>query len=240
MDKLMEAINEISKLIKDTDSKPSTKIDSIDEKLGNFKAQLDELKISHDKQEERLAYIEKEIRVRNLVFFGIPEQEQTYFELEDVILNTINEVLKVECHKSDIQHVRRIGKMSDKPRPINVGLTTYGKKVHIMKNKYKLLETSLHIKEDYPHKVLQERRNLQGQLKIEIEGGKKAFIKYNKLIVVQETNDSSKKVHSFAYNMNKKRVLPKESRPNTNIGEYNRTLKKNMPAMDNKNITQYL
>ncbi|KOB51874.1 Endonuclease-reverse transcriptase [Operophtera brumata] len=219
MEDLIKAINEIGKLIKDTDSKLSAKIDSIDEKLDNFKAKLDELKLSHDKQEERLDYIEKEIRVRNLVLFGIPEQEKTYFELEDVILNTINEDLQVECHKSEIQHVKRIGKISDKPRPINVGLTTYCKKVEIMKNKNKL--TDIYIKEDYPLKVLKQRKNLQEQLKIEIEVGKKAFIKYNKLIV-QEKYNMLENVHSDKYSRNKKRALSKESSPNTNNAKYSK------------------
>lgn len=158
MDELIKAVNEIGKQIKDTDSKLSAKIDSIDDKLGNFNQQLDELKISHDNQEKRLDYIEKEIRIRNLVFFGVPEQEKTYFELEDLILSIINEDLQVECYNNEIQHVRRIGKVSDNPRPINVGLTTYGKKVQLLKNKNKLWEKTIYIKEDYPPKVLKERK----------------------------------------------------------------------------------
>ncbi|KOB64411.1 Endonuclease-reverse transcriptase, partial [Operophtera brumata] len=117
--------------------------------------------LSHEKQEERLDYLEKEIRIRNVVFFGISDEEKSYFELEEVILKIITEKLLVECDKTEVQHVRRIG---------NKG-------------------TSLYVKEDYPPKVLQERKNLQEQLKTEIEGGKKAFIKYNKLVVKERKKE---------------------------------------------------
>lgn len=236
-EQLLKAIRDLGKQINDTDSKLSAKMDLIDEKLGNFSAQLNELKISHEKQEERLDYIEREIRVRNIVFFGVPDQEKAYVELENVILKTINEDLQVECHSSEIQHAKRIGQKGERPRPIIVGLTTYGKKVQIMKNKNKLAETSMYIKEDYPPKVLQERKTLQEQLKLEIEGGKKAFIKYNKLIVVQETSEDPKKSDTYR---NKKRALPKDLSPNMNKSEYSRAPKKNKPAMENRNITQYL
>ncbi|KOB65575.1 Uncharacterized protein OBRU01_22525 [Operophtera brumata] len=92
------------------DSKLSSKIDSIDEKFCNFNVELENLKLSHEKQEERLDYLEKEIRKRNVVFFGISDEEKSYFELEEVILKIITEKLLVECDKTEVQHVRRIGK----------------------------------------------------------------------------------------------------------------------------------
>lgn len=244
-EQLLKAIMELGKQMNDMDIKISAKIDSIDDKLGSYKAQLDELKISHDKQEERLDYIEKEIRMRNLVFFGIPDQERTYIDLENIILKTINEDLQIECLSSEIQHVKRIGQKSERPRPINVGLTTYGKKILIMKNKNKLADTNIYIKEDFPPKVLKERKLLQEQLKMEITGGKKAFIKYNKLVVLPEAsahpNEARKTAaHNTTYLNNKKRALPKESSPNTNKGEYSRAPKKNKPLVENRNITQYL
>ncbi|KOB76373.1 Endonuclease-reverse transcriptase [Operophtera brumata] len=238
MNEVMQAISAIAKQIKETDSKLSSKIDSIDEKLCNFKLELDDLKLRHEKQEERLDYLEKEIRIRNLVFFGISDEEKSYFDLEEIILKIINENLQLECNSSEVQHVRRIGKKGDKPRPIMLGLSTYGKKVLILKNKNKLIGTGVYIKEDYPPKVLQERKNLQEQLKIETDGGKKAFIKNNKLIVVEEANGTPK--NSNTDNRNKKRTRPNEKSPNTNTEEKFRTMKTHKTIMANRNITQYL
>ncbi|KOB65576.1 Endonuclease-reverse transcriptase, partial [Operophtera brumata] len=101
----------------------------------------------------------KEKRIRNVVFFGISDEEKSYFELEEVILKIITEKILVECDKTEVQHVRLIGKKGDKPRPIILGLNLRKK------------GTSLYVKEDYPPKVLRARKNLQEQLKTEIEGG---------------------------------------------------------------------
>ncbi|KOB73097.1 Endonuclease-reverse transcriptase [Operophtera brumata] len=69
--------------------------------------ELENLKLSHKKQEERLDYLEKEIRIHNVVFFGISDDKKSYFELEEVILKIITEKLQVECDKTEVQHVRR-------------------------------------------------------------------------------------------------------------------------------------
>ncbi|KOB77167.1 Endonuclease-reverse transcriptase [Operophtera brumata] len=138
--------------------------------------QLDELRNSHKKQEEQLDQLEKVVRKCNLVFFGVKEQEESYVELESVIIKIINEKLDLKCVRNEVQRIRCIARKSeDKPRPIILGLTTFGKKLQTLKNKNKLQGTELYIKEDFPPKVLIQRKNLQDQLKTEIDGGKKNF-----------------------------------------------------------------
>ncbi|KOB69063.1 putative endonuclease-reverse transcriptase [Operophtera brumata] len=185
------------------------------------------------KQEERLDYLEKEIRIGKLVFFGISDEEKSYFELEEIILKIINENLQLECNSSEIQHVRRIGKKGDKPRPIMLGLTTYGKKVLILKNKNKLIGTGRLSPESFTGK-----KKSSGTTEDRNGWGKKAFIKYNKLIVVEEANGTTK--NSNTDNRNKKRTRPNEKSPNTSTEEKFRTMKKHKTVMANINITQYL
>lgn len=236
MDELMKAIAAIAQQIKNTDAKLSSKIDDLDGKIGALQPQLDELKLNQQKQEERLDQLEKEVRIRNLVFFGVPEQENTYMELEKAILNIVNNNLQTPTNSSEIQHVRRIGKKGENPRPINVGLTTYSKKIAILKNKHKLVQTGLYLKEDFPPKILEVRKQLQVQLKTEIEKGNKAFIKYNKL-VVRAPNSPLKTPNKVNHN---KRTLNCENGPTTSNGDSIRPVKKNKTHNDNRNITQYL
>lgn len=119
----MKVITAIGQRIKETDAKLSSKIDDLDGKISIL--QLDELKINQFKQQECLDHLEKEVRIRNVVFFGVPDQENTYTELEKEIHNIINNDLQIQTNSSEIHHVRRIGKKGENPIiPINVGLTT--------------------------------------------------------------------------------------------------------------------
>lgn len=237
MDELMKAITAIGLQIKETDAKLSLKIDDLNGKISTLQPQLDELKINQQKQEERLDFLEKELRIRNVVFFGVPDQENTYTELEKEILNIINNDLQINTNSSEIQHVRRIGKKGENPRPINVGFTTYSKKIAILKNKYKLAQTDLYLKEDFPPKILKERKQLQEQLILETEKGNKAFIKYNKLIV--RGPSSPFKTPNEEIN-HKKRTLNSENGPSTSKKDNFRAAKKNKTYNDNRNITEYL
>lgn len=95
--------------------------------------------------------------------------------------------MKVECQKGNIECVARMGKKSEKIRPIIVTFTTMGKKIELLKNKKILQKSSnYYLKEDFPAEVLEERKKLSAQLQKERDQGKKAYIKYNKLVVVPE------------------------------------------------------
>ncbi|GBP07870.1 hypothetical protein EVAR_78043_1 [Eumeta japonica] len=80
---------------------------------------------------------------------------------------------------------RRIGKKTDKPRPIAVTFATLGSKIKVMQQKKALNDTDYYLKDDYPYHVLEKRKMLQEQVKIEQEKGNKAIIKYDKLVVLK-------------------------------------------------------
>lgn len=186
MDNILQAIDKLTNQIKETEKKLSDKIDTVDQKLCQFQTELNDLKQCHEEQEKRLDQIEKQVRIRNLVIFGIEDRENTYSELEETVKKIIIERLNVKLETEEIQHVFRIGKKSTKPRPINVGFTTLGKKICILKNKSKLEGTPYYIKEDFPKKILKIRESLQEELKSERQKGRKVMIKYDKIIAINK------------------------------------------------------
>ncbi|CAH2208500.1 jg27158 [Pararge aegeria aegeria] len=90
----------------------------------------------------------------------------------------------VPCAKEEIDIAKRIGKENHKCRPIIISLTTTWKKMEIKKNKKALDNFPIYIKEDFPPKVIQKRIELQQQLKIEREQGKKVALRYDKIITL--------------------------------------------------------
>lgn len=198
----------------------------LDEKFKTWEKDQENLKEKIEDQEQRLNNLEKHARQRNIVFFGIEENEKSYLDLETNVINFINKYFSFNLNCNDVQEVRRIGRKSRKPRPITVTFTTLGKKIKIMKEKATLKDTIYYIKEDYPPHVLEKRRMLQEQIKIEKEKGNTAFLKYDKLIILNnkgkpEPTDNRKRNVSISpqQKANSENIIPHK----TQVAKKNKT-----------------
>lgn len=160
----------------------------LEEKISKIQGQHDILKEKVDNQEKRIYFLEKQARKRNLVFFGIEDNESSYDNLQNNIVSFIKHYFGTILELRDIQEVRRIGIKGDRPRPITVTFSTLGLKINILKQKSSLKDTQYYVKEDYPLHVLQKRRELQEQVKIEKEKGNNVRIKYDRLVTVKNNN----------------------------------------------------
>lgn len=157
----------------------------MDEKFKIWEERHENLKQRVDNQELRLYHLEKQARQRNLVFFGLEEDEKSYLDMEKKIISFIQKYLSVKIDARDLQAIRRIGKKADNPRPVAVTFTTLGTKIEILKHKAGLKDSLYYIKEDYPQQVLKKRKELQAQVRIEREKGNTAIIKYDKLVILK-------------------------------------------------------
>lgn len=169
-----------------------------------------------ENQEKRIHAIERQARKNNLVFFGIEENEKSYDNLERNFIKWMEHYLSIKINYNDIQEIKRIGKKSEKLRPIVVTFTTLGTKIKILKHKRALKETHYYIKEDYPKYVLEKRRELQEQLQQEREKGNTAKIMYDKLIISK--NNSKRKLPVSPENATDTNV-----EKNTQINKKNKT-----------------
>lgn len=166
----------------------------LDEKLCHLEQKYTNLTEQFEKQEKRLNYLEKQARSRNIVIFGMEENQHpySYSDLEAEIIDFSSRNLQINLDRNEIQEIRKIGKKSEKPRPVVITLTTLGKKIEIFKQKKLLEDTNYYIKEDYPQHVLEKRRELQDQVRMEKEKGNKAIIKYDRLVIVNKTQTNNK------------------------------------------------
>lgn len=179
--KLDEQANELKEM---KESIPNSINKNIDEKFFMLEAKQQQLEKITEEQGKKIQRLESFSRRKNLLFFGVEETENSYFSLQNKILTIIQSNMEVECQKTDIEYVTRMGKKSGKTRPVIVTLTTIGKKIEILRNKKMLNETtSYYIKQDYPPEILEERKKLNAQLQREKAQGKNASIKHNKLVI---------------------------------------------------------
>ncbi|XP_046976657.1 uncharacterized protein LOC124542816 [Vanessa cardui] len=218
----------------------TTKInDKIDKNFNLLHGELEQIKETNSDHNTRISAIEKHIRQRNLIFFGIKEEEKTYEELESIILQILKHELKLECDKKELEMVRRMGKhLEGKVRPIVVTFTTYGRKITILKNKKCIQNKTIYIKEDYPPQVLEARKKLQEKLKKERKDGKIAYLRYDKLIVREKhSKDNSEEQEDITKNTEtdktrKKREL--EITPPSQIRNYYKNPTQQQAVKENK------
>lgn len=190
----------IRKSAEDVTDKVTHNVNKIlSEKFAIWEEKYENLNEKVEKQEKRLHLLEKQARQRNIVFFGIEEKELSYINLESNVISFIEEFLNIKLDYRDIQETKRIGRKGDRPRPIIVTFSTLGLKINIFKQKSALNDTQYYVKEDYPQHVLEKRKELQEQVRMEREKGNIAIIKYDKLIIVNKKMDTTN---------NNKRTLP--------------------------------
>lgn len=208
-----EVMNMLRKIQKELDEQKATIVESaanvtkevtqninltLEEKFKIIEEKHDNLKEKLENQEKRLYFLEKQSKQRNIVIFGLAETETSYENLETNIINFLNQYLSIGLESRDIQETRRIGNKGAKPRPITVTFTTLGTKIKKFRQRKLLKDTAYYIKEDFPRHILEKRKELQEQLKIEIEKRNYATIRYDKLIIRKNAEKS----------YTKKRTLP--------------------------------
>lgn len=168
--------------------------DNIDEKFRNLETKYQQLEKKLEKQQEQLNYQDRFNRRKNLILFGVVEEEgRGYHELENLLLIMLNKYSDFEFDVNDLEFVRRLGKKSSKPRPILFTLATMGKKIQLLKSKKHLENTPYYIQEDFPKDVMEKRKQLKLRMKEEMEKGNKAIIKYDRLIILKNKETGNRK-----------------------------------------------
>ncbi|XP_046976329.1 uncharacterized protein LOC124542421 [Vanessa cardui] len=166
-----------------------SKNNNIDEKFNRIETKTKDLELKIAQQpsnKKTIVILEKQLRRKNIIFFGVEEKEKGYESLLSTILDIINNKMKITCQKWDIENVNRMGKYSGKIRPIVVTISTTSRKIEILKKKKSLNNTNIYLKEDFPPSVLQKRRDLQETLKQERESGKRVVLRYDKIVTLKK------------------------------------------------------
>lgn len=191
---IMKLLKSIETNLKNQKADLEAKMNSMEESITtninkNINKKFEQLEIKNQElenklceQETRIDALERNIRRKNIVFFGLEEKEKSYIGLQKSILDLINNTMRVRCNDTEIECVRRLGKRGEKTRPVILTVTTMGKKLEILKNAKNLKETKYYIKEDYPQKILEKRKILQAEVEKERELGNRAVIKYDKIV----------------------------------------------------------
>lgn len=210
---------------------------NINEKFTQMEIKTKELEDKIYNQEKQITFLDKQMRKKNILFFGMMETEKNYDDLQNSVLSIINNSMKIRCEKWEIEAVARKGKQDDgKIRPVITTFTTMSRKLEIIRNKKCLDNINIYIKEDYSPAVLQRRKELQDELKKEREAGKNVVLRQDRIVTLN--NRSPARRVRTEKNSNKRSLpeSPKLSERNKkNINENTSPLQKKQKAVTMKN-----
>lgn len=157
-------------------------------------------------QNTRISRLEIEARKRNFLLFQVEETEKTNSELLKTVSKLINGIgVTVSC--DDIDYAHRIGKKSNKTRPILIVLKTVSKKWEIMR--YKKNAKGFSISDDLSPEVKEARKKLAPVFD-ELKKDKRVFFR-NADLVVEGVIWSTKQVEIFQQSMDKRKRANGES-----------------------------
>lgn len=189
------SLEDIYTLIQSGNSILSNKIDNVKKDLeslaSSVKSEIVQInqKINSLEEEnklllDRLKKTERLQKKNNLILYGIKERE---IEGAEVLIKSVTDIfhnnLGITLDQTHFSNCFRLGKKTEKPRPILLELLSYFKKQDILKKRAHLKGTGVFISEDLIPEERAERRFLVNKLKTAKINHHSASIKGNKLIV---------------------------------------------------------
>ncbi|XP_052742284.1 uncharacterized protein LOC128198873 [Bicyclus anynana] len=214
--------------------------ENINQKFENIEVKTKELEQKLEQQQMHLDRLDQQLKKRNIIIFGLEEQENYYSQLEEIVLDLLNKVMKIPCDQRDIESVKRLGKKKGNVRPVVVTLTTMGLKLKVLRSKNLLKNTRVYLKEDFTPKILQKRKELQEEFLSRREKGENVVIKYDKIITLNRKSPLLNKTRALQespkhkHRNNKRKppaspdALPETNQPLLN----NNTRKKNKTSIE--------
>uniref|UniRef100_A0A8D8SKC9 Endonuclease-reverse transcriptase n=1 Tax=Cacopsylla melanoneura TaxID=428564 RepID=A0A8D8SKC9_9HEMI len=173
----------------------NAKIDTMEKKLDPLMERMDIVEKKMETYTKQMdTYYEKEKRKRNVIIFGIEqEQGENYATLEEKLRNMIREKMDITILSTEVDSVKRFGRAQNNQRPIIMALTTWKRKMELISNGRKLKGTGISIREDFPQEVQITRKSLYEEMMEHRRNGRKAYIRYDKLIVEgNEKNENNR------------------------------------------------
>ncbi|XP_072380822.1 uncharacterized protein [Diabrotica undecimpunctata] len=181
----LEKIDERNVRIESKIDKMQVDLDKLNKENEQLKADNKAMRTKITEQEVRIEILERQARRKNIVIQGV-EENQT--ESEQETINKIKGIMKkigVQTNlDEELVEMRRIGRQGDPqnvPRPIILEMKKEATRMEILKAAKNLRGTKIYINEDFPKKILQERKHLLQLMKMVRQEGHTAALKYNKL-----------------------------------------------------------
>lgn len=136
--------------------------ESVEGKIDGVKKEVQKMETRLENQDTRIILMEKEVRKRNIIIYGIEEKmEENWKTLKEIIIAFLKNTMEVETKLEEIDEFYRMGKkVPNKNRPIMLKFITYWKKQEIIRSTGKLKGTKIFLDQDLTAKEVEEKKKL--------------------------------------------------------------------------------
>lgn len=136
--------------------------ESVEEKIDGVKVNITNMELKLENQDKRIGLIEREKRKRNVIVYGIEEQvDEKWSDLKVKVVGFLNNKLNIITNMNEIDDFFRMGKKCpNKSRPIMLKLTTYWKKLEIIRSTGRLKGTKIFLDHDLSIEEINEKKKL--------------------------------------------------------------------------------
>ena len=158
-------------------------IDNVEDFQNALEAENEELRLKIRELEENNDKLESQSRRENLLFYGIPESENESWKDTENKVNDILKSIDIDPTPIVIQRCHRLTSTA-KPRPVIVKFLRFKDRELIFSEAMKKLKsTPYRVSEDFTKRIRELRKKLMPFLKEARDDGKRAFIRFDKLII---------------------------------------------------------
>lgn len=136
------------------------------EKLQSIETNNEALKGRTDKLETKVKLLDKDNRKRNIVIYGVEEKEgESIQDLQLILSSILNVKLECDLQKGEIDDFFRLGKKSDRSRPILIKLVSYWRKRELMSKSSKLKGSKISLANDLSPEDATKMKTLRQEMK---------------------------------------------------------------------------
>lgn len=161
----------------------SDKIKSLDVSINKVLAQLTDQSNKVSNLEKMHRIYENNYKRNNLILFNFPENpKENIWDLEKEIELFLKNVIKTTVNLNEIDFIRRIG-VKKGNRPILIRFIAYRRKIEVLRLAKNLKGSNLALSEDFLEEIRKIRKALYPYWKAAREENKRAYMRYDKLLV---------------------------------------------------------
>ena len=184
-------IEETAETAKATSESNKQKLTELSADLKKMKGELSKTQMDNKLLKEKLVKIEAQDRRNNLVLDGCDEKDnencsETVFNVLEKLVPNARASIKIErCHRMPSFKPKNPpgGASASRPRPIIFKLHSYSDRERIFKERNRLANSGLYLREDFPKEIVEKRRFLAPIARKARSEGSKARLSYDKLVI---------------------------------------------------------
>ena len=156
----------------------------ISQSMETLSRRCDELSYTVEELKQKVDQLENQNRRNNLIMHGVAEKErETWSDTEDLVRENLRRVMGLSLADGDIERAHRLGRSGSGRRPIIIKFLSFKTKSLILGSGHLLRGTGVGISEDFSARVRGIRRQLIPIMKQAKADGRRASIRYDKLII---------------------------------------------------------